>query len=54
MTGENIYLEVLNPYSNSYVTFDGGARGKINGIGKMVRSGFPCLDYVLFGRRINC
>lgn len=47
MTGEKNHLEELKPYSNSYVTFGDGTRGRIKGIGKVVSLGFHCLDEVL-------
>src|ERR1044072_1790975 len=47
MTGVKNFLEDLKAYSSSYVTFGDGAKGKINGIGILVRSGSPCLDDVL-------
>lgn len=47
MTGEKIYLEELKTYSNSYINFDNGVRGRIKGICKLVSPGFPCLDVVL-------
>lgn len=47
MTWEMLYLEELQPYSNSYVTFGDGAKGRIKGICKLVYSGLPSLDNVL-------
>ena len=47
MTGGKNFLEDLKAYSSSYLTFCDGAKGKIKGIGKLVRSGSPCLDDVL-------
>lgn len=44
MTGENNYLEELKPYSDRYVTFGDGAKGKIKGICKLVCPSFPCLN----------
>lgn len=43
MTGEKIYLEEWKPYSNSYVTFGDGAKGKIKGLDKLVSLGFLAL-----------
>lgn len=47
MIGEKSYLEELRPYSNSYITFGDGARGRIKGTHKLFSLGFPCLDDVL-------
>lgn len=47
MTGEKIYIKELTLYSNRYVIFGDGTRGRIKGIGKLVRSDLPCLDGVL-------
>lgn len=47
MTGEGSYIEELNPYANSYVTFGDGTRGRITGISKLVSADLPCLDDVL-------
>lgn len=38
---------MMKSYSNNYVTFDDGARGKTKGIDKHVCLGFPYLDDVL-------
>ncbi|KAK2453398.1 gag-protease polyprotein [Trifolium repens] len=48
MTGEDDYLDELEPYATSYVTFGGGAKGEIVGIGKTVKRGLPKLEKVLF------
>jgi len=47
MTGVDNYLEDVKPYVSSYVTFGGGAKGKILGIGNLVKHGMPRLDNVL-------
>lgn len=51
MTGEKSYLEELKPYSNIYVNFGDGAKGRISGIGKMVYPGLPNIDNVLLVER---
>jgi hypothetical protein len=43
MMGEKNYLKEVKPYSNSYVTFGNGAKGRIKGISKLVSPGLPCL-----------
>lgn len=47
ITGERLYLKELQPYSNIYVTFGDGAKGRIKRIGKVVYSSLPSLDNVL-------
>lgn len=47
MIVEKTYLEELKYYSNSYVTFCDGAKGIINGTGKMVSPSLPCLNDML-------
>jgi hypothetical protein len=48
MTGEKTYLEEVRPYSNSYVTFGDGAKGKIKGIERLASSGLRCVnDFLL-------
>jgi hypothetical protein len=47
MTGEKAYLQEIKNYSNSYVTFGDGAKGKIKGIGKLNGPELPNLDNVL-------
>src|ERR1044072_3068194 len=47
MTGMKNYLVDLKAYATSYVTFGDGAKGRIKGIGKLVRTGSPLLDDVL-------
>ena len=47
MTEIKNFLEDLKAYSSSFVTFGDGAKGKIKGIGKLVRYGSPCMDDVL-------
>jgi len=47
ITGVDKYLEDVRPYATSYVTFGDGAKGKIVGIGNLVKHGFPRLDDVL-------
>lgn len=44
---ENEYLKDLNSYSNSYVTFNDGATGKIVGNGKLDYPSISSLDDVL-------
>lgn len=53
MTGERSYIEELKPYSNSYVTFGDGTRGKIKGICKLVSPDLPWLDGVLLVEGLN-
>lgn len=43
MTDDKSYPEELKSFSNSYVTFDDGARGRIKSICKLVSLGFLCL-----------
>jgi hypothetical protein len=47
MTRVDKYLEDVRPYATSYVTFGDGAKGKIEGIGSLVKHGLPKLDDVL-------
>ncbi|KAK2359751.1 hypothetical protein QL285_085096 [Trifolium repens] len=47
MTREKAYLKEVKNYSNSYVTFSDGAKGKIKGIGKLSGLELPNLDNVL-------
>jgi hypothetical protein len=47
MTGMKNYLVDLKACATSYVTFGDGAKGRIRGIGKLVRTGSPSLDDVL-------
>jgi hypothetical protein len=47
MTGVETYLEDVRPYLTSYVTFVDGAKGKIVGIGNLIKHGLPRLDDVL-------
>jgi hypothetical protein len=47
MTGEDKYLEDVRPYDGSYVTFGNGAKGKIMGIGNLIKHGRPRLDNVI-------
>ncbi|MCI19830.1 gag-pol polyprotein, partial [Trifolium medium] len=47
MTEEIAYLKEVKSYSNSYVTFGDGAKGKIKGIGKLTGPDLPSLDNVL-------
>lgn len=47
MTGEKTYLEELKSYSNSYVTFGDGEKGRIKGICIMVSPGLPSFNDVL-------
>lgn len=41
MIEEKNYLKEVKTYTNSYVTFDDGTKGKIMGKGKLV---YPCLS----------
>lgn len=45
---ENNYLKDLKPYSNFYVTFGDGSKGKIIRKGKLNYPGLPNLYDVLF------
>jgi hypothetical protein len=47
MTRDKKYLNEVKSYSNSYVTFNDGAKGRNRGIGKLVSPGLPSLDDVL-------
>jgi len=47
MTGVDKYLEDVRPYASSYVTFGDGAKGKIIGIGNLIKHGLPRLDNVI-------
>lgn len=47
MTGVDNYFEEVKSYATSYVTFGGGAKGEIVGIGKLVKEGLHRLDNVL-------
>jgi hypothetical protein len=47
MAGVDKYLEDVKPYARSYVTFGDGAKGKILGIGNLIKNGLPRLDNVL-------
>lgn len=47
MTEEKSCLEEIKPYSNAYVTFGDGVKGRIKGIGKLVYLGLPSLENVM-------
>lgn len=47
MTRERNYLKEVKPYTNNYVTFVDGVKGKIVGKGKSVYPGFPNLEDVI-------
>jgi hypothetical protein len=47
MTGIYKYLEDMRPYASSYVTFGDGAKGKILGMGNLIKHGMLRLDNVL-------
>jgi hypothetical protein len=47
MTGVDKYLENVRPYTSSYVTFGDRAKGKMVGIGNLIKHGLPRLDNVL-------
>jgi hypothetical protein len=47
MTGEKKYLNEINPYTTSFVTFGDGAKGEIKGIGNLINKGLPKLNDVL-------
>lgn len=53
VTGEEIHLEELKPYSIYYVMFGDGARGRIKYIGKLVSPSFPCLNNVVLVEGLN-
>lgn len=53
MSGEKTYLEEIKSYSNSHVTFDDGAKGRINGIGKLVYPSLPSLENVQLVERLT-
>jgi len=53
MTGVETYLEDVRPYVTSYVTFGDGAKGKIIGIGNLIKHGLPRLDDVLLVRGLT-
>jgi len=40
------YLEDMRPYVSSYVTFGDGTKGKILGVGNLIKHGMPRLDNV--------
>jgi hypothetical protein len=47
MTGISRFLENIEPYATSFVTFGDGAKGEIMGTGKLINHGLPKLDNVL-------
>ncbi|GAU35618.1 hypothetical protein TSUD_30350 [Trifolium subterraneum] len=47
LTGEKKYLNEINPYTTSFVTFGDGAKGEIKGIGNLINKGLPKLNNVL-------
>ena len=47
MAGIKNLLIDLRPYSTNHVTFGDGTRCKIEGIGRLIRTGSPFLDDVL-------
>ena len=47
MTEVDKYPEDVRPYTSSYVTFGDGAKGKIVGIGNLIKHGLPRLNNVL-------
>jgi len=47
MTGVDKYIEDVRPYATNYVTFGDGVKGKIVGIGNLIKHGLPRLDIVL-------
>lgn len=47
MTKERNYLKDIKLYSNNYVTFVNGAKGKIIGKGKIDYHGIPFFNHVL-------
>ncbi|GAU28621.1 hypothetical protein TSUD_55650 [Trifolium subterraneum] len=47
MTSEKKYLNEINPYTTSFVTFGDGAKGEIKGIGNLINKGLPKLNDVL-------
>jgi len=44
MTGVDKYLEDVRPYASNYVNFCDDAKGKIIGIGNLIKDGLPRLD----------
>jgi len=53
MTGEDKYLEDVRLYAGCYVTFGDGAKGRILGIGNLIKHGMPRLDNVLLVKRLT-
>jgi len=53
MTGVDKYLEDVRPYAINYLTFGDGAKGKIVGIGNLVKHGLPRLDDVFLGKGLT-
>jgi hypothetical protein len=53
MTGVETYLVDVRPYVTSCVTFGDGAKGKIIGIGNLIKQGLPRLDDVLLVRGLT-
>ena len=47
MTGVDQYLEDVRPYATNYVIFGDGAKGKIVGVGNLIKQGLPRHDDVL-------
>ncbi|PNY10358.1 retrotransposon-related protein, partial [Trifolium pratense] len=47
MTGVEKYLVDIKSYASSFVTFGDGAKGKIQGIGRLINNGLPKLENVL-------
>jgi hypothetical protein len=45
MTGVNKFLEDMRSYKSSHVTFGDGAKGEIQGIGKLINDGLPELVF---------
>jgi len=52
ITGIDKYLEDVRPYTSNYVTFGDGAKGKIIGIGNLIKHGLSRLDNVLLVKEL--
>jgi hypothetical protein len=53
VTSVENYLEDVRSYVTSYVTFGDGAKGKIVGIGNLIKQGLPRLDDVLLAKGLT-
>jgi len=52
ITGVDKYLEDVRPYARNYVAFSDGTKGKLLGIGNLIKHGMPRLDNVLLVKRL--